>query len=234
MLRIGILDDEKQARENLIYSLQRLFHKEENDLNIVEFETGEALIGWLKEREGEMDLCFLDIEMEGKNGMDTAREIRTFNREVSLIFVTGYSDYVFDGYSVGAAGYLMKPFTEKKLKEAVNLVLSQMFEREQEIYTIQNKDGIFRLPLSDILYFYSRGRKVTAVTSFREYSFYGKMNEVQEKAGKVFVRIHQRYLVQAEKVDCVEGDHLCIKEVTLPISRNYQKAVLLAFMKAIL
>lgn len=234
MLRIGILDDEEKARENLIFSLQRLFHKEENDLDIVEFQTGEELISWLQKREGEIDICFLDIEMDGMNGMDTAKKIRSFNQQVNLIFVTGYEDYVFDGYSVGAVGYLMKPFSEKNLNETVNLAISRMFQKETEVYTIQNKDGLFRLPLSDILYFYSSGRKVTAVTALREYSFYGKMSEAEERAGKDFMRIHQRYLVRADKVDSVEGEQVRIGEITLPVSRNYQKAVLMSFMKLML
>ena len=234
MLRIGILDDEEQAREELIYSLSRLFHKEENDLKIIEFSTGRELLSWLEMREGEMDICFLDIEMEGLNGMETARKIRAFNQELALIFVTGYQDYVFDGYSVGAMGYLMKPFSEKQLKETVSLALARMFRREKDIFTIQNKEGIFKLPLSNILYFYSSGRKINAVTNGRIYSFYGKMKETEEKAGDRFIRIHQRYLVQAAKVDAVEGEQVTIGTAVLPVSRNYQKSALLAFMKAML
>lgn len=49
------------------------------------------------------------VEMKGINGMETARQIRTFNKNLLIVFVTGYADYVFDGYQVGALDYLMKP-----------------------------------------------------------------------------------------------------------------------------
>ncbi len=54
--------------------------------------------------------------MEGLNGMDTARKIREFNQELVIVFLTGYSDYVFEGYEVGALDYVMKPAQEKRLE----------------------------------------------------------------------------------------------------------------------
>lgn len=234
MLRIGILDDETQARDRLSFSLYRLLHKEENDLKIIEFSKGEELVSWLSKQEGQMDLCFLDIEMEGISGMEAARRIRTFNEEVVFIFLTGYQDYVFDGYSVGAVGYLLKPFTEKKLKETVDRALNRLFRQEQNIFTVTNKEGMFRLPFVKISYFYSSGRKVIAVTKKREYVFYDKISNVEEKVGDDYIRIHQRYLIRADQVESVEGESLVICGKRLPISRSYQKQVLMAFMKAML
>lgn len=234
MLRIGILDDEEEARQALRYTLYQLYHKEENDLIILDFTSGEELLSWLHRREGEMDLCFLDIEMDGINGMETARKIRSFRQDLALIFVTGYQDYVFEGYTVGACGYLLKPFTKKQLKDAVNLALARLIQKEPETFTIQNKEGLYRLPISSILYFYSSGRKIYAVTEERTYDYYGKMKEAEEKAGDGFVRIHQRYLVQAKKVEAILGESVTVGDTSLPISRNYQKSAMAAFMKAML
>ncbi len=71
---------------------------------------------WLGSHPGEIDLLFLDVEMPDLNGMETARRIREFNRELKIVFVTGYRDYVFDGYKVGALDYVMKPAETKRLR----------------------------------------------------------------------------------------------------------------------
>ena len=62
-----------------------------------------------------MDLVFLDIEMDGTSGMDTARTIRARDSRLLIVFVTGYPDYVFDGYTVRALDYLLKPIQIDKL-----------------------------------------------------------------------------------------------------------------------
>ena len=80
------------------------------------------------------------------------------------------------------------------------------------------------------------------MTSANVYGFYGKMEQVEEQAGEEFVRIHQRYLVRARAVLKVEKSQVFvpvsgkegIQPEALPMSRSYQKAALLSFMKAIL
>ena len=96
------------------------------------------------------------------------------------------------------------------------------------MFVFKNTEGTYRLPLAQISYFYSDRRKVTAVLGGKEYPFYGKMDEVQMQAGKHFVRIHQRYLVNAQKVEHIGKDEV------LPISRNMKADALTALARAVL
>ena len=92
----------------------------------------------------------------------------------------------------------------------------------------------YRIPIRDILYFFSDRRKLTCVTRQRSYSFYGKLDEVEAALGGSFVRIHQRYLVHAAAVDTISGSQVCIGETTLPVSRSCQQSALLALTRAAL
>lgn len=114
MLRIGICDDEITARDTLRLSLERLL-KEDDGKVIYDFSSGEGIVNWLTKHSGELDLLFLDVELGGISGMEAAKQIRQQDTNLMLVFVTGYSDFVFDGYAVGAMDYLVKPIKEDKL-----------------------------------------------------------------------------------------------------------------------
>ena len=155
MLRIGVCEDDSKYRESLAFLLEKYLHHRENDLIIEEFSTGDALLQWLEKHQGELDICFLDIEMPGKNGMETARNIRKKDARMLLVFLTGYREYVFDGYEVDALDYLLKPVRERKLQEVLDRARKLLSRKERDRFTFRNKEGIYRIPKNHILYFYS-------------------------------------------------------------------------------
>lgn len=107
MLRIGICDDECYARDALRLELEKLL--EETEEIVYEFSGGETAVSWLKKHPGEIDFLFLDVEMKGVNGIRTAEQIREFDTRIQIVFVTGFRDFVFEGYRVQAVDYLVKP-----------------------------------------------------------------------------------------------------------------------------
>ena len=234
MLRIGICDDSQEARFVLRSTLEKLAEEQNTEDEIYEFSSGEGLLKWMKNHRGELELIFLDIEMRGMNGMETARRLRETDETMQLVFVTGYADYVFDGYSVGAAGYILKPFS----KEAIGNVARQCRERlkkERDRYFICRSGEIYyRIAKKDILYFESDRRKVHCVTEGKTYQFYGKLDEVQAAVGEDFIRIHQRYLINPEFVEQVEGSRIILRGRALPVSRSCQAAAFAALTRSIL
>lgn len=234
MLRIGICDDNQDARSMLRSILERLLDRRSIAFAVFEFSSAEGLLSWLPKHPGEIDVLFLDIELHGMNGMEAARRIREKDEALVLIFVTGFSDYVFDGYTVGALDYLMKPPDTKRLDAIIQRVLGILHRREPETYTIQNVDGMYRIPVRQILYFMSDRRQVLLVTKEREYPFYAKLDEVAQRAGAGFVRIHRRYLVRAGAVHGMEGNMVLVGEKRLPISRNQRQSAMLAIAEALL
>ena len=245
MLRIAICDDEVRAREALYLQLEKLLW--EGEEIVYEFSSGKAAAGWIEKHPGEIDVLFLDIEMDGLNGMETAQRIRTFDRNLILVFVTGYADYVFDGYHVGAMDYLLKPIDSGKLRAVMERIRQQQFRDRETMYTVRNTDGIYRFRLRDIRYFYSDKRQVVLVleTEDREtkkYPFYQKLDIVERELreqteggnGMIFVRIHQRYLVNAAKVTHIDGSSVKIGEEELPMSRSLKETAVKKLARAIL
>ena len=184
MLRIGICDDSAEARLGLRAMLERLLDKRAVECQIYEFSSGEGLLGWMEKHTGEIDLVFLDIEMGGLNGsMEAAKALRERSDALQLVFVTGYTDFVFDGYAVGALGYVMKPPQPEQIGDVLTRALAAQFNEADKVFLCRNTDGLFRIPKKSIRYFYSDRRQVTCVTDTRRLTFYARLDDVAEAVG---------------------------------------------------
>ncbi len=233
MLRVAICDDVYDARLVLRSALERVLESRRSEGQFFEFSSGEGLLRWLEHHAGELDLVFLDMEMGQLDGMETARRLRAADPELQIVFVTGYVDHVFDGYSVGALGYLLKPPKPEQLEEIVNRAQAALYRGLDRTYVCRKGDTYYRIPISHILYFVSDRRQVTCVTPEREYTFYGKLDAVAAEVGSGFVRLHQRYLARTAVVDRVEGSEAVLIDGTcLPISRSCLSDALLALTRA--
>lgn len=234
MIRIGICDDIYDARLQLRALLERVLEHRGIQSTFMEFSSGEKLLRFLETHIGEIDVLFLDMKMMGIDGMETARRIRKSDADMALVFVTSYADRVFDGYTVGALAYLMKPAKQAQLEEIVNRVLTGIYQKETLTFFCRYGDVTYRIPYGKILYFVSDRRIITCVTQGKEYIFYDKLDHVAEEVGNQFVRIHQRYLVNASKVDSISANEVHIAEAVLPISRSLKESVMVALTCAAL
>lgn len=230
MLRIGICDDSAPARLSLRASICAVLP----DAVLYEFSSGEGVTSWLDKHPAALDLLFLDIEMGGISGMDAARTIRQHNDDLLLVFVTGYPDYVFDGYAVRALDYLIKPVQPARLHDVLTRAQAALDRAAPTIFSVRNTDGLFRVPYRDILYFYSDRRLVHLVARQAEYTFYGRLDEVAAQVGARFVRIHQRYLVRADAPDHVQDSAVYLGTLRLPVSRANRQTAMAAFARAML
>lgn len=232
MFQIGICDDQNDVRMKLHALLERLLEKQHIQYQIFLFSSGEGMLSWYEKHSGELDLVFLDIEMGGMNGMDAAKILRSLDESLQLVFVTGYTDYVFDGYAVGALSYLIKPPKLIQLEDVLIRALSAIRRHEPELFFCHNGSSHYRIRKDSILYFQSSGRQVICVTKKRCYPFYAKLDDVAMELDKGFVRIHQRYLVQANAVEHFDINEVTVGSETLPVSRAHSKVALLELARA--
>lgn len=233
MFRIGICDDEQDARFALRCAVERFLEQADIPSVIYDFSSADGFLLWLSKHANELDLVFLDIEMPGTNGMDAAGKIREQDKKLSLVFVTGYADYVFDGYTVGALDYLIKPLNTERLDRVLRRAYALIYQQQPETYTVQNVDGLFRIPIPQILYFMSDRRQVILVTKERRLSFYAKLDEVERQLDGGFTRLHRRYLANVHAIVSLEADVVKIGDEHLPVSRSQKPVVLRAIANSI-
>jgi len=106
------------------------------------------------------DILLLDVEMPGKSGVELAKELRKTNDTIQIVFVTGYSDYIAEGYEVSALHYLMKPVNKEKFFSVLDRAVSKLKSREKSLL-LETSGETVRVPLHDIRYIDVRQNYVT-------------------------------------------------------------------------
>ena len=197
-MHIAICDDEKEIRELYAEKIRQLYPY----ADLVQYQSGEELLA----AHHKPDILLLDIQMPGRNGMETAKLMRRSSKEMVIIFVSALEEYVFQAFDVGAFHYLVKPFQDEKFAEVLARAAEQYEEnRKQEKHTDSEKEmpclvitrggEHITVRIADIVYAEVYDRKVIIHTMDSDIEYYGKMKELEEKVGDDVYRPHRAYLV---------------------------------------
>ena len=144
------VDDDLRDAEYLSSLVREWAEEREEELTLALYSSAEAFL-FAYEADRRLSLLFLDVEMPGMDGVELAKRVREGNREVKIIFVTGYSDYILEGYDVAALHYLMKPVAKEKLFQVLDRACREIAEDDRALY-LRERDGITRIPLREIVY----------------------------------------------------------------------------------
>ena len=208
MLKIAVCDDDEWIRKYL-----KSMIKQEIGMEAELYTTGEELLACQEIYDILfLDICLADHESTGqKNGMETAREIH--NRSKTLIvFITAMPDYVYEAYDVEAFHYLLKPFDEKKLCEVIHRAAEKAEGRKsREPLLIKTNGKFLRIPIETIYYGENEGRKISLQTKNGMFSYYEKMEELEQKLGDDFFRSHRGYLVHLQEVAAYDRTSITLK-----------------------
>lgn len=197
-MKIAVCDDEKEIRSGIAEKIRLLFA----DAEIIQFKDGNSLLAY----PGSLDILFLDIQMKPIDGMETARKLRKAGNNVTIIFVTATEEYVYQAFDVGAFHYLVKPFKTGKFFEVLQKAVEERKEirlrKANETPSIFIKQGSMthKIYLSEIIYAEVYNRKIIIHKKTEDVEYYGKLTELEKKAGEGFFRTHRAYLVNLDYV----------------------------------
>ena len=155
-MNIAIVEDLKEDMETLLQMLEAYMKERHIDGKITCFSSGDALLEQFQP--GEFQCIFLDIYMEGTDGMETARKIYQQDAACRLIFATVSLTHAVESYGVRAAWYLVKPFDKKQLTEAMDAACEAIL-RNSRMLTVHVNGTKADIPYADIFYIDSEIRK---------------------------------------------------------------------------
>ena len=205
---IAVVDDEKAIREHIC----GLVEEQKPESRIEAYATGEELLASGKR----FDIVFLDIQMEGMNGIEAARGLREKNANLGvgdtvLVFVTGIKDYVFDAFDLYAFQYLLKPIDEDKFAEVLERAVREAAKKkERRVLFIKSRN--LTLDQSEILYIESRAKKVEIHTkgAAQAIEIYAAMDELEGQLGENFYRCHRAYIVNMDCITEYDGESITL------------------------
>lgn len=154
LVRISIVEDEEQLHNYYRKILEAWGEANGVRLSLTYVRSSEEFL-FKYDKQNIFDIIFLDVWMNDMNGMELAREIRKFDQNVQIVFLTGNQEYVFEGYEIGAVRYLVKPIDESKLTQALDACMEKIREHAEDYLTIRYLGENLKLSRNEIIYMYT-------------------------------------------------------------------------------
>ena len=227
MIRIAIVEDAAFDRQVLRDCLREYGQETGAELQITEFTGGTA---FLEQYQEDLDLIFMDIMMDGLDGLTTARKLRRRDDKVLLVFVTSMLQYAVQGYSVDAMDFIVKPVTYTGLKLCMDRVVRRPNETTPVRLRFTNREGTHSVDAAEICYIESLEHKIVVHTVQGEIQSDMSLAAAEKMVKALpFFRCHVSYLVNLRYVDRVSGNDVWVNGDRLAISRYRRKDFLEAW-----
>ena len=220
MIKIAFCDDDMEVLHQMNELLDRYRVERNEDITYAAFQSPFELLTEI-EKGIRPDILFLDVVMPGQNGMDVAKEIRQYDTNMKIIFLTSSPEFAVESYSVGAYFYQLKPIWEESFFRLMDSVLAECEKKKKNSLILRSKDGITRIDLQQLEYCEVLGRKLL---------FHLENGAVLESAGSLddlagqlmqysnFFRPHRSFLVNMEYIQNISNRSIkMVNDAEIPV-----------------
>ena len=231
-MNIAVVDDNLNDRKMILDYLSQFFNESGGDYTTSTFEDG---VSFLKDYSFSYDFIIFDIDMPQMSGIDTAKELRKKDSNVTIMFVTNMPQYALEGYSVEAVDYVLKPLSypdfRLKMKKATRYILRNSVKK---VTINTTEDGLITVDSSDIYYVESKLHYIYYHTKKGIYKMRAKLTEVEDILLPYhFARSGGSFLINLAYLEKIDGNEIVIAGETLPLSRRMKASLMSAFTKYI-
>ena len=225
MIIIGICDGEQAVRSLLAGYVERYHADTGVEIRLLSYNTGEKL---LQNYILEMDLIFLEIPFRNISGLKIAERIKKQDSQVRIVFLTTVLTHVLEAYEAGASNYLLKPLSYAKFCRELSRVREEKGSFESLSFLEENKKGLYKIYLHQILYIETSGKKTLIHTTQEDIPSNKQMKQHEQLLSEApFVRCHAGYIVNLRYFQKLEGASLELTDGSvIPVSRNRRQQVL--------
>ena len=226
MIHAAIVEDDEIERARIRECLGYLEESEGISFQISEYPTGAAFLGACQP---EFDIVFMDIEMPGMDGIETARALRRYDPSAILIFVTNMAQYAISGYEVEALDFILKPVNKYSFAIKVKRAAARVTRRAEEFISVRSEGETRSVQVSSIRYLDVNGHYVVYHTTQGNLVEYATLKEAYGRLNRTcFVFCNRSCLVNLHYVSSVSKDSVWVGETRLDISRPQRKVFLQA------
>ena len=219
---IAVCDDSTADRQYSMSMITEWAASAGHSVCVSEFASAEQFLFEYEDKQ-EYDILLLDIEMGEIDGVTLAKKLRKVNETVQIVFVTGYSDYISEGYEVAALHYLMKPVKQEKLWQVLERATEKLLKNEK-LLQLEAGGELFRIPLYQIRYVDVQHNYVT-VHAAEEITVKKTLGEIEEYLDERFFRVGRSAIVNLSCISRVTKTDIVLQDGTvIPLPRGaYEK-----------
>lgn len=221
--KIAICDDSGADRQFVLNMVRAWASSAGHTVHIDDFPSAESFLFRYAE-ESDYDILLLDIEMGAMDGVTMAKELRKSNDTVQIIFITGYSDYISEGYEVAALHYLMKPLDENKLFSVLNRAAEKL-QKNEKVLHLELSGEMVRLPIHRIRWAEVSGNYVT-IHALQDYTVKMTLGQLEKELDERFFRVGRSAIVNLTQISRVtKGSIMLTGGGSVPLPRGAYEAV---------
>ena len=223
MIQIGLCDDDLAILSQLQVLLDRYQVERNAEITSAAFQSPLELLAEI-EKGMRFDILLLDVLMPGENGIDAAREIRRYDNNVKIIFLTSSSEFAVESYTVGAYFYQLKPIWQESFFRLLDSVIAECAKSGSMSLILRCKSGITRVELDKLEYCEVLGRALWLhLTDGTVLESGGGMDHLCEQLAEHdnFLRIHRSYLVNLDHIKSIVPKAITMDSLAeLPVPRG--------------
>lgn len=231
MINVAICDDEELHLKHEIKLISARLAQHEHICD--GFLSAEALLKAMQYGDYKPDIAVLDISMGGMDGISLAKELNSLAPECQIIFLTSHLGYAPDVYSTDHCYFVIKEQADGRIGDALDKALLALSAEKRQVISVVAKSGGATevIPVSRILCFDCYGRRTRIVTENGEFITAQKPEALLgAESGGFFVRCHQSYWVNLEKVAALKSNEFQLKNgMAVPLGRAYRRQAREAF-----
>lgn len=216
--KLAICDDSEADRQYVLSMVRRWAAEAGHTVQIDAFSSAESfLFHYAGERD--YDILLLDIEMGAMDGVSMAKQLRRDNDTVQIVFITGYCDYISEGYEVAALHYLMKPVKEEKLFPVLGRAAEKLAKNEK-VLTLESGGEMVRVPIYQIRYADVFGNYVT-IHAQTDVTVKMPLGKLEKALDERFYRVGRSAVVNLTQISRVTKTEIRLSDGTvLPLPRG--------------
>ena len=218
--RIALIDNEPAFLSRLVHLVQQITKQQSFPCTVHCFTSSFAIDALT------YDAYLLDIEMDRLNGMELAKRLRSNGDMLPIVFITGYSDYIAEGYDVEALHYLLKPVAKEKLFAVLDKYVEKRSVKADELI-IETANGAAHISADRITYIEAFGRKTAVhLSDDRIIDCMVSISRFSAMRLNGFVSPHRSYIVNLRFVRSIGKTEIALDNGTIiPLSRRLYKDV---------
>lgn len=222
-INFAICDDNRIDSQYVNELIKKWVRNKKYQIHIDIFQSAEAFLFHYTQNK-EYDILLLDIEMKKMDGVTLARMIRKSNKSVQILFITGYSQYIAEGYDVEALHYLMKPIKEEKMFDVLDRAVTKLIQNEKHLL-LKLSDEMIKIPLHEIIYI-DVNRNYVTIHANKDYTLKKTLGEIEKELDEKFFRIGRSAIVNLKYITRITKTEVFLSNgFSLPLPRGIYDAL---------